>query len=70
MQIDCEVIDTRLINIKDKAIPQHFKPTGNTTTSTKHNKMNERHNQKLKKPYKPYFMNKMHNSTFNVHKLP
>lgn len=69
MQIDCEVIDTRLINVKDNAIPEHFKPSGNTTNSpNKHQKMGVR--QKLKKPYKPYFMNKIQNSTLNVHKLP
>lgn len=68
MQIDCEVIDTRLINVEDKAIPQHFKPTGNTTNTSNKHKLNVR--QKLKKPYKPYFMNKLNNSTLNVDKLP
>lgn len=70
MQIDCEVTDTRLINVKDHAIPQHFKPAGNATGSTtKHNKMNNGHNQKFKKPYKPYFMKKVNNSSLNLDKI-
>lgn len=60
MQIDCEVVDTHLINVKHQAIPQHFKPSGNNTTKPS---KNDRHNEKLKKPYKPYFLNNVNNST-------
>lgn len=64
MQIDCEVLDTRLINIKHGAIPQHLRTHGNTTTekdpSADSNVSNSSSSdaKQYKDTYKPYFMNK------------
>ncbi|KAJ8965064.1 hypothetical protein NQ314_004465 [Rhamnusium bicolor] len=63
MQIDCEVLDTRLIHIKHGAIPQHLRTYGNTTKqepSSDSNVSNSSSSEAkyYKEPYKPYFINK------------
>lgn len=63
MQIDCEVVDTRLIYVSNKAVPQHMKTQGNNTSYDQHtnhrNKIRKgklnRNNEKAK-AYKPYFI--------------
>ena len=74
MQIDCEVLDTRLIHIEYGSIPRHFRTHGNFTNATyKTSSQGEEENRKSK-PYRPYFLrgNKvLRNDTrvyFNDHK--
>lgn len=59
MQIDCEVINTRLIYVENESIPQHMR-TGNGTQAPL-NTENEEKPLKMRrhrnKPYKPYFLN-------------
>nr|CAH7736834.1 unnamed protein product [Callosobruchus chinensis] len=57
MQIDCEVLDTKLIHVKHGSIPQHLRGYSNYTK--KDNSENAASDKKYyKRPYKPYFVNK------------
>ncbi|CAH0553451.1 unnamed protein product [Brassicogethes aeneus] len=66
MQIDCEVLDTRLIHVKYGTIPQHLRTSENATatkpeshTSNNVSKSTESPTAKYaKKTYKPYFIDK------------
>lgn len=64
MQIDCEVLDTRLIHVKHGAIPQHLRSYGNSTTEKDPSADGKVSNSSgsdakyYKESYKPYFMNK------------
>ncbi|KAG5894091.1 hypothetical protein JTB14_003947 [Gonioctena quinquepunctata] len=63
MQIDCEVLDTRLIHIKHGSIPQHLKAYSNATKKEhvddeKVSDPTASEPHYYKKPYKPYFINK------------
>lgn len=58
MQIDCEVLDTRLIHVKYRTIPKHLRKQGNSTFGAEGmTKSNEAaSNYTNSKPYKPYFI--------------
>lgn len=59
MQIDCEVLDTRLIHVKYGVIPHHFKTEGNSTANVKQEKKTRRENKTedyKNRDYRPYFM--------------
>lgn len=57
MQIDCEVLDTRLIHVKYGVIPHHFKAGGNSTANVKEQKKKNKTEDDYKaRDYKPYFM--------------
>ncbi|KAL1490960.1 hypothetical protein ABEB36_011629 [Hypothenemus hampei] len=64
MQIDCEVLDTKLINVKYGSIPRAFRHSGNTTSKAKDRKSDRTDNSTnfdkngFKKTYKPYFLSK------------
>ncbi|KAJ8918898.1 hypothetical protein NQ315_016800 [Exocentrus adspersus] len=64
MQIDCEVLDTRLIHVKHGTIPQHLRTYGNATTAKDSEADSNARNSSeadakyYKESYKPYFMNK------------
>ncbi|XP_060525619.1 cyclic AMP-dependent transcription factor ATF-6 alpha-like isoform X1 [Cylas formicarius] len=58
MQIDCEVLDTKLVNVKYGAIPRQYRNRSNVTekegeTTDADNVTSNRYD---KKPYKPYFL--------------
>lgn len=62
IQVDCEVLDTKLIHVEHGLIPQHLRAYANFTTNKAPSK-NESFSQfdvpkYYKKLYKPYFMNK------------
>ncbi|XP_044258357.1 cyclic AMP-dependent transcription factor ATF-6 alpha [Tribolium madens] len=59
MQIDCEVLDTRLIQIRYGSIPQHLRKHGNATYQNNESvtKPSETaSNYTARKAYKPYFI--------------
>lgn len=59
MQIDCEVLDTRLIHVKYGVIPQNFKTEGNSSNIKKPEKMRENKSEDggyKTGDYTPYFM--------------
>ncbi|VEN54396.1 unnamed protein product [Callosobruchus maculatus] len=57
MQIDCEVLDTKLIHVKHGSIPQHLRGYSNDTKKdTSDNSTSDK--KYYKRPYKPYFVNK------------
>lgn len=62
MQIDCEVLDTRLIHVKHGSIPQHLRTYANTTKGKPSSESSSFTNTDLpkyyNKVYKPYFINK------------
>lgn len=67
MQIDCEVLDTRLLHVKYGVIPQHLRTHGNTTqesySNSTDNNVNDTNttrdkNYTVNNSYKPYFMRK------------
>lgn len=61
MQIDCEVLDTKLVNIKYGAIPRQYRHYGNVTKTNDTRKPSRSDNTTSsdnKKPYKPYFLSK------------
>ncbi|XP_017782435.1 PREDICTED: cyclic AMP-dependent transcription factor ATF-6 beta [Nicrophorus vespilloides] len=65
MQIDCEVLDTRMIHIKQGSIPQNFR--NQTASPTTHGPVPEpaRHNVTSEPPadhFRPYFLRKGKNS--------
>lgn len=68
MQIDCEVLDTRLIHVKYGAIPQHLRTEGNTTDPAydhlkKENKESDaidKQHYKNNTQYMPYFVHNEH----------
>lgn len=73
MQIDCEVVDMHLIQIKNRAIPQHLRTRGNNTQSTENSRTDTNY-EKVKKKYKPYFLKtgslkRLDNATLNFHKF-
>lgn len=58
MQIDCEVLNTRLIHVKHGTIPQHFR-SSNQTESTDKNPSNIKEKplqNYTDNSYTPYFM--------------
>ncbi|CAH2014032.1 unnamed protein product [Acanthoscelides obtectus] len=55
MQIDCEVLDTKLIHVKHGSIPQHLRGFSNDTK--KEAGESTASDKKYKRPYKPYFVN-------------
>lgn len=61
MQIDCEVLDTRLIHIKHGSIPEHLRAYANITKEKPHSENSNFSNTDVpkyyKKSYKPYFIN-------------
>lgn len=64
MQIDCEVLDTRLIHVKYGAIPDHLRSNGNTTDDIKEDRDSTKSVPKdidNSDSYKPYFI---HNNTY------
>lgn len=57
MQIDCEVLDTRLIHVKYGVIPHNFR--GNSSANAKEQKKEVRENKTedyKRRDYTPYFM--------------
>lgn len=62
MQIDCEVLDTRLIHVKHGSIPKHLRAYANVTKEETNSENSNFTNSKVpkyyKKSYKPYFINK------------
>lgn len=61
MQIDCEVLDTRLIHVKHGSIPQHLRTYANLTKEKQSNNFNVSNTDSpkyYKKMYKPYFIKK------------
>jgi cyclic AMP-dependent transcription factor ATF-6 alpha len=59
MQIDCEVLDTRLIQIRYGSIPQHLRRPGNATyqnTEDVSKQSGTSTNYTTKKAYRPYFI--------------
>lgn len=62
MQIDCEVLDTRLIHVKHGSIPKHLRAYSNVTKekTESSNFSNSDIPKYYKKSYKPYFINKKH----------
>lgn len=56
MQIDCEVLDTRLIHVKHGSIPKHLRAYTNITKEETSENTNIP--KYYKKSYKPYFINK------------
>ncbi|KAJ8941063.1 hypothetical protein NQ318_006837 [Aromia moschata] len=63
MQIDCEVLDTRLIQVKHGAIPQHLRAYGNATKKDPSDDSNVSNSSGgeasyYKESYKPYFIDK------------
>jgi len=63
MQIDCEVLDTRLIQIRYGSIPQHLRSHGNSTAYQSSNssgdvskRSDSTANYTRKKAYRPYFV--------------
>jgi hypothetical protein len=59
MQIDCEVLDTRLIQIRYGSIPQHLRRPGNATyqnTEDVSKQSGTSTNYTAKKAYRPYFI--------------
>lgn len=74
MQIDCEVLDTRLIHVKHGSIPQHLRAYANITKEKPSTENSSFPNTDLpkyyKKSYKPYFIKKngvkSHREFFNI----
>lgn len=63
MQIDCEVLDTKLVNVKYGSIPRPYRHHGNFTkgsNTSKDRPDNATSSRKYdaKKAYKPYFLGK------------
>ncbi|CAH1173744.1 unnamed protein product [Phaedon cochleariae] len=62
MQIDCEVLDTKLIQVRQASVPQNMKVYSNATkedpASFKVNESTGKRTRYNEKPYKPYFMNR------------
>lgn len=59
MQIDCEVLDTRLIHVKYGVIPQNFKSDTGNSSNVKEPKKRPRNNKTdgyKTREYTPYFM--------------
>lgn len=63
MQIDCEVLDTRLIHVKYGAIPQHLRTEGNTTRAQENKQSDDaiqKQHYKNDTQYVPYFVRNNH----------
>ncbi|XP_030746092.1 cyclic AMP-dependent transcription factor ATF-6 beta [Sitophilus oryzae] len=60
MQIDCEVLDTKLVNVKYGAIPRQYRNVTKTNGNDEHRKSNSTVPRKNrdKGAYKPYFLGK------------
>lgn len=56
MQIDCEVLDTRLIQVRYGTIPLHLRKNGNFTYQNNDKPTETPSNYTERKAYKPYFI--------------
>lgn len=59
MQIDCEVLDTKLVNVKYGSIPRPHRQYGNITKQNADERRTDNGTEYSgKKNYKPYFLEK------------
>lgn len=76
MQIDCEVVDTRLIHVNYGSIPQHMRNQSYSSyedeqEKNKHENKHEGVKRNKQKMYRPYFIKRKKyqnpgNSSFNL----
>ncbi|KAG8334728.1 positive regulation of atf6-mediated unfolded protein response [Homalodisca vitripennis] len=55
MQIDCEVLDTRMVELNERDIPSHLRQT-KPATSSSHHKNISTEEEPVRRSYRPYFL--------------